>query len=584
MSSAVESVKRVRPAVGSVLGFDLLFGVVPLLLVSPLLAVEFQALWHRTAFTFFPIPICIVAGFAAWHWRSPKSEQPQRLLLARTSFLLGVGIFGVAVWRFSPFLAHCSLIFLFLGWAIERLGDVPSSRILGWAALLGTSMRLPGDLQTRLQDWLVQKSTAVLGLILDGLSVPYLKLANTFSMRGLEFSISECCTSVYSIHVLLSGVVLLLLLTHRSLLVAVASLLTVPFWAIVQMVLVLLSIVILKHMSERDASQGLDRALVELSVFMVVGGCCWATTWFFAKLFLPVPAADSGFEPEFQLLNSIACWPQPDPFAIDAPPINPSERWQKFSRGSSAWMQKISWGGAVCLVAVGVFSTYRLMSGGFAIPSVPASIRAQQLARIQWKELFPEVFDRLRRVEVTHEIQRSDNRDLGVIQWNFVWQGQVVQLSVTLPFRGRPRLASKYEALGWQVLSEQLRQYLPPKQQVPVSTAGAESQSTSVTQEPWTELKIANELGGQAIALMKYSPLREQSSSDWASSDRASSDRALSDPQQPPLEYRVVLFCESGEQLTVPQIAELYSIFYKANEHLRTKVEPSLLDLLGDGR
>lgn len=574
MSSAVESVKRGRPAVGPVLGFDLLFAVVPLLLVLPLLAMEFQTLWHRTAFTFFPIPVCIVAGFAAWHWRSPKSEQSQRLLLARTSFLVGVGIFGIAVWRFSPFLAHCSLVFLFLGWAIERLGDVPCPRILGWAALLATSMRLPGDLQSRLHDWLVQKSTAVLGLILDGLSVPYLMLANTFSMRGLEFSLSECCTSVYSIHALLSGVVLLLLLTHRSLLVGLASLLTVPFWAVVQMVLVLMSIVLLKHISERDASQGLDRTLVELTVFMIAGGCCWATTWFFAKLFLPVPAADSGFEPEFQVLNSIACWPQPDPFAVDAPTIKPSENWQKLSKGSSEWVQKISWAGAVCLVVIGSFSTYRLMSGGLAVPSAPPSMRAQQLARIQWKELFPEVFDRLRRVEAMHEIQRIGNRDVGVIQWNFVWQAQVVQLSVTLPFRGRPRLASKYEALGWQVLTEQLKQYVPPKQQSPVATTESASQPPSSMREPWTELKIANELGGQAIALMTYHPLRDQTANE----------AALGDSKQLPLEYRVVLFCESGETLTVPQLSELYSVFDKVDEHLRAKVEPSLLEMLGDGR
>ena len=116
---------------------------------------------------------------------------------------------------------------------------------------------------------------------------------------------------------------LLLLLTHRSLLVGIFSLLIVPLWAIIQQVLLLLAIVLIKQFSDRDASQGLDHTLVDMSVFIVVAGCCWATTWFLTKFFLPVPAADSQFEPEFLILNSVVCWPQPDPFANGEPASRP---------------------------------------------------------------------------------------------------------------------------------------------------------------------------------------------------------------------------------------------------------------------
>ena len=184
MSSAVKSVNESRLEARSRLGFDFLFGLIPLLLLTPLLAIEFQSLGRRTAMTFFPIPVFVVACFAIRHWRSRRSDQPLRVLLARGLFLIGVVLFGTAVWRLSPLLAHGSFILLFSGWAIERLGPVAWPRILGWTALLATSMRLPGSFQTGFQNWLVQQSSAFLGSILDGLSIPYLIFAGRFSITA----------------------------------------------------------------------------------------------------------------------------------------------------------------------------------------------------------------------------------------------------------------------------------------------------------------------------------------------------------------------------------------------------------------
>ncbi len=571
MLPVVKSVNGSRPTATSLLGFDLLFGALPLLLLAPLLSLDFQNLWRQTEMKFFPIPILIVACFSIWNFGSPRSDQPLRLLLSRGLFLVGVGVFAVAVWRFSPLLAHFSLVLLFVGWAGERLGWVAWPRILGWTALLTTSMRLPSDLPARLQDWLVQQSSAAVGCILDGLSVPHLIRADTFSMRGLEFSLSECCSSVYSVYALASSVVLILLLTHRSFLVAILSLLTVPLWAIIQQVLLLLGIVLLKQASERDASLGLDRALVELGAFMIVLACCWAMTWFLAKISLPVPAADSEFEPEFLLLNSIACWPQPDPFAEGGPPPQPSEALQQHSMAISHLMQRVSWVGAVALVGLGIFSTHQVVYGNLAQPSHLPPIRMQQFASTNWKELFPEAFDRWRKVDETHQIQVIEGRDRAMIQWQFGWQGQIVQLSVTLPFNSHPRLASKYEAQGWRVLKEQAKQYRPSGTKANESSPKDESLTSSDASEIWTELSITSELGGQAYAIVAYHPLQTISSTTSPESDSS----------QPSMEYQVVLFCESGEALTVAQLSELYSGFQKANQHLRTEVEPRLLELLG---
>lgn len=569
MSSVVESVSGSRLVTRSAVAFDLLFGILPLLFLTPLLGMEFQSLWHRKAMSFFPVPILIVACFALWHLQSPRSNQPQRVLLARGFFLIGVGVFGAAVWKFSPLLAHCSFVLVFVGWAIERLGTVAWPRVIAWAALLATSMRLPGDLNTRLHEWLVHRSSATTGCILDGLSIPNLIRADTFSIRGLEFSLNECCTSVFSIHALASVVTLVLILSHRSLLVAILSLLSVPLWAIVQQVLLLLAIVLLKHFGERDASQGLDLALLETASFVIVAGCCWATSWFLAKILLPVPAADSEFELEFLILNSVACWPQPDPFAGPKPPNPSSENAARRSVTASQFAQRASLVGVVCLVALGFFSTHQVVYGRIAEDSTLPPIDMKKVASTEWNKLFPETFERWRRLEATHQIQRIDGIDRAVITWQFGWQGQIIQLSLGMPFKSHPSLAAIYEAQGWRVVSEQAKQYTFSPQKPDGGPAMNESQPTSDAVHTWTELVISNELGGQALALVGYAPLQKQASA--------------TEPPIPSLagsEYQVILFCESGEALTAPQLAELYGGFQKANEYLRTEIEPRLLEMV----
>ena len=99
MSSVVESVNESRLNLKSQLGFDLFCGLIPLLLLAPLLALELQSLWQRPAMAFFPVPIFITACFAMVHFRSHRSDHPLRVSIARGLYLLGISLFAASVWR-----------------------------------------------------------------------------------------------------------------------------------------------------------------------------------------------------------------------------------------------------------------------------------------------------------------------------------------------------------------------------------------------------------------------------------------------------------------------------------------------------
>ena len=576
MNSAVESVSKHRLNSKPTLWFDLLFGLLPLLMVAPQLAIEFQLLWSSSSTRYFVIPILIVFGFVAWHWRSQRADTLARISNARLLFVAAVLLFGLAVWRFSPWLTHVSYVLLFAGWGLERFGAVAWPRVLGWAILLATSVRLPGGWNVELQGWLVRQSAATLGNVLDGLGIPFLIQADTISMRNLEFLMTECCDGVFSLHALASSVVLMLLLSHRSLLVAVIAVLSVPFWAIIQNVLLFLSIVLLQHYSGRDASLGVDHWLIQLAAFLTVAVSCWISIWFVSRLLQPVPAADSQFEPEFLMLNWLLCWPQPDPFAHEIPSQArdlPSQPGEKRKQLLCRVFLQVSWGASVAMVALGVFSTTRWSYGQAAIAALPV-LNEADMGEYEWKDTFPPTFDRWRQMVTSYGAKTEDGIKRMVIDWQFDWLGQIIQLQVTFPYNQRPRFADRYKSKGWEVLREELRRYVP-KQSTPASgptesTSASASASTPPQELPqtWTELSVSNELGGRATALVAYHRIDGQA-------ETSDSDLPRS------LEYQVVLFCESGQDLTQQQLAELNRGFQLANERLQRLVEPPLRELLG---
>lgn len=577
MSSAVESVSSSRLNARPTLWFDLLFGLLPLLLTTSLVAVECQLLWSRIGMRYFVVPILLVAALVAWNWRSNRSDQPTRIFWSRLVFVCGVLLFGLGVWRFSPWIAFAACITLFTGWAVERFGSVAWPSVLSWSALLATSMRVPADWGTPFQAWLINQSAILVGYVLDGLGIPFLIQADTFSMRDLEFSISSCCEGPYSFQALLSLVVLMLIIGHRSFLVAVLSLVSLPFWVMVQQTLLLLAVVLTQHFAARDATQGVDHALLELAAFGVTAFCLWMSIWFLARMLKPVPAADSQFEPEFLLLNSMLCWPQPDPFAHDAKgaqkQVAAPEKSTRAVQGS--WLlQRVSWLAALAMIGLGGFATQRWAFGESTVVSATLPvINEAKFSEYPWKETFPAVVGRWRQMVTAHGYKEEQDVRRGVVDWQFDWQGQVVELQLVVPYNTRPRFAQRYESKGWRVLSERVQQFVTQPSDANAKAGSDSGSPVTRSQHEWTILKIANELGGRATAIVTYHPVVESS---------AVADQETPSQTSPSVEYQIVLFCESGDELTEQQLTELYNTFLLANDRLHEVVGPQLRVMLED--
>ena len=325
-----------------------------------------------------------------------------------------------------------------------------------------------------------------------------------------------------------------------------------------------------------------DQVLIQLAAFGVVAFSIWMTIWFMSQMLQPVPAADSQFEPEFLLLNAVLCWPQPDPFASDAKRVHKdvgSLTLNSRTASLSGLMRVASWVACIGMLASSGFATQRLLRDHASLiaPATPA-VNESRVNEYAWRETFPAAFGRWRQMVVANGFKFDEGKRRAVVDWKFDWQGQVVELQIAFPYNTRPDFAKAYLSRGWNVLDDRMQRFAAKSKESAAKEAlinkvdSSVGSSESENAEPnasheWRILKVANELGGRATAIVTY--------------HRMNNLRANANPNRSALEYQVTLFCESGDELLPPQQNELYNTFLNATDRLHETIQPHLSEMLG---
>jgi hypothetical protein len=543
---------------------DLLLGIVPLLALSPMLAQEFRALWERPHLRMFALPIVTVVILLFWSGALGKASVPagrQRRVASLLIFVLNSLLMFANMWMLSPWIAHAGLILYFIAWGLMRWVSIGWPRIVGWASLLVTGMRFPSNLDTFATAWFEGISATLCEPILDALAVPGLRLADVISLRESTISVSDSSWGFFSINAFLFMATLLVILEGRSLAVGVLSLLTLPLWIVTYNLLLLLSIVLFQLHANLDVSRGKEYAIVTIVLFSIIMASHWLVLRFLAKACYPVPAADSDFEPEFQLLNALICWPQTDPYYLESelpPPTAPTPNqvaealipWHKVEIS----MRRLTLVAVVLLAVAGVASVSPALSALNSRVPLP-EVTAEDLTQVAQSDLLPEVVRDLRRIGYSSQLQRNGDIQRGVCGWRFEWQGQVISLEVIFPFEQTPDLTRQYLSAGWRVLS--------------LDSQRIQSGTEAVSTEPmFNELKLENDLGGKAYL--------------WATFADMYRSNATSSVNRAPL-YQIQMFCESGDALSRAQILSMRQVFQELAAKLRPAIEPNFEKLYGAG-
>lgn len=295
--------------------WDLLVGVLPLVALSPLLIYQTASLWSRDHMRFFPLVLLAVVIWIVMGFRdATEARGRSRVWTAISLSVVAALIYLYGVWKFSPWLAHLSLLFFFAAWALGRFGQKHWASIAGWTTLLATTLPWPWGWDQGFSNWLQSAAAWCSAKALDALAIPCLQNGSSIETRDLHLVADEVCGGLGSVYAFGAFAILLGLLQHSGFIVGVKTLVLVPLWTLMGHFLRIFGILTLQEYTHRDFSNGWDYRILEVTTAAIVLLLIWCSSRFFRRIFEPIPVADAEFGPVFSGLNKLFCWPQPDPF------------------------------------------------------------------------------------------------------------------------------------------------------------------------------------------------------------------------------------------------------------------------------
>ena len=554
----------------SAIKWDLWVGTLPLLAVLPLLAFRMAGLWSEIEFVFVPFVLLIVAASVLIQRRGGGvvlATNPYRTWAAIGLLVSAALLFAYAVWTFSPWLGHFAAILLFFAWGVGRFGNLSWGAIAGWAALLATTLGLPFGWDQGLIRWLRETAAWACSRTLDGLEIPNLGSGNTLEIRGLQYFVDSVCGGWASFFTLLSIIATILLLTHRSMLVSVISVLFTPLWMLLIDYTRLLAVALTHEYQGRDMSNGLDLVALQVATFLFAVLLAWLLMRFLTTWSEPVPPADGEFGPVFSAMNKLLCWPQPDPFE-DAEPEDPDDRrhWakQKAQREAARLaVRQMDWyvepaskwtvlGASLLVVTFGILPMVLIFSGArptFANPSIPPSTM-QELANAE----LPNELEGWKLVQdqdsESGKVWMTSGRT-STIQWRYDSTEHPFYLSMESAFRGWVDPTLGLQRVGWDEIKQEI---------------------TTDADDGWPLCfaELENDLGGRSYVFSslldeQLRPFKGQPDSQLVdeSGERANILSLLNSGSLNPnaVTIQVKLFCESGEALSRKELSQIEKKF-----------------------
>lgn len=292
------------------LNWDSLLLWMPLLGMSPLLFLEFSQMWTRPHLQYFPISIAAF-GYLIWQElpmpRVYADGLRNHIALAFFGGSIGVGCLGL--WLYSPLLGLLSSVLAVSAWSFKSLSRSSIPRVFSLIAIVASCIPLPLNYDQQLVSRLQQTASRSCSYALDGLEVPHLLEGNIIQIANHPLFVEEACSGVTSLYSLFSLGIILAVFSRRSLFIAAATFVFIPFLAVATNLLRLMVIVLALYWWEIDLTHGYVHTILGLTVFMVGGLALFCLDRLLATLFAPIPDDRSHAAILLAVYNNIVRWP-----------------------------------------------------------------------------------------------------------------------------------------------------------------------------------------------------------------------------------------------------------------------------------
>lgn len=428
-----------------------------LLGLLPLMVLESQVLSLKKHLQFFPIAwvgfVAIVYLRASLEAPLPKSRRVFGWVFLAASLCLA----SFAVLRFSPWVAHLSLMLLALGWLCLRAAGNRWTELIAWTSLFAITLPLPLNMDSLLIRKLQTISTKSASSLLDLTSTPFVARGNVLEVRTGELFVDEACSGVDSLYSLAAIALFLVVWNRSGLLSALVMLFLVPVWGWLGNLLRLFTIVFMLDRFGIDLSEGWPHTVLGMVVFAISFGCLMLSQQASKLLFDAFPFQTVTTTGLHKAYNWVVCWPGKSPMSRSSgskraanaiAPTNLAET------ASAAPPRQLVMALSLLFVSLGAFSMLPILAIGpwdskrFTLPAWST----QQISEVFHQDVLPAELGELKRVDfkVLHRETGSVYGEHSAT-WTYQVNGQGVQISVDFPFPGFHPLEECYMASGKQL-------------------------------------------------------------------------------------------------------------------------------------
>jgi len=249
--------------------------VLPMLALSPLLAIQASMLMQKPHLQFFPLAL-----FGAAYFLKPNAEPERDVPLRHWAFYLWIGgvlLSVAALVLVSPWLAQVCFIVMVGVWALGARPNMSVLRVIGVCGLIAVTLPPPFGWDHVLVQVLQAISSVVCSRLMDLTGIYHVRRGNIIEIASKPLFIEEACSGVDSQYALMAVAGVLLLLGRAGLTVSLLTIVTVPIWAILGNLLRIYLIAAGLDWFGVDQSSGTVHTMLGLCVFIFTAWVHWSS-------------------------------------------------------------------------------------------------------------------------------------------------------------------------------------------------------------------------------------------------------------------------------------------------------------------
>ncbi len=403
----------------------------------PLMWLHCQDLWLRTDLQFFPLLIVVPLIFFAWKKDrfGSQHQQPRRTYCALGTLALAATLAIVAGTMLLPWLAWLAFTLAAIGWMVERLGGNPWYQPIAWTSPWWVLLLLPlsdrTDYAVTLLPWVASSASHAL----DVLSIPQMASGAALDLKSGLLPLGPICSGLGEPYLLLSLIVILSMLTKRSALIHLLTIVSLPAWIWLGAVSYVVSGALLLEHFDWNAFGGSRYWVAQGIVMSLQLLAIWITQVSLNHLFTPFATNSEGVGGLHRFFNFVVLWPAKDP--LRARKSSGSERSRREDWLGQRPMMIILLSLSIGFLLAGGLGLYQMFTrGGFTtLAKQEAQVRAFKES-LQASDMPEQLLAMQQRGFEPTATSAAGHIVGNAASWSYVWNRQLVTLTAAWPIRG----------------------------------------------------------------------------------------------------------------------------------------------------